>query len=138
NTQTQVSTFISETFIQFKDSSRRTIRTHSGHYDVANRKAEFGSRPIMAEGSQRLTGDSVRMDDSTGLATAVGKAIYIDTVQGIKLLADYMINDKKKKTFLATRHPLMIIKQDKDSLYVTADTLMSARLVDYQDQKKIL
>ncbi len=139
NTQTQISTFISETFIQFKDSSRRTIRTHSGHYDVANHKAEFGARPIMSEGSQRLTGDSVRMDDSTGLATAVGKAIYIDTVQGIKLLADYMINDKKKSTFLATRHPLMILKQEgKDSLYVTADTLMSARLVDYQVQQKIL
>lgn len=139
NTQTQISTFISETFIQFKDSSRRTIRTHSGHYDVANHKAEFGARPIMSEGSQRLTGDSVRLDDSTGLATADGKAIYIDTVQGIKLLADHMVNDKKKSTFLATRHPLMILKQDgKDSLYITADTLMSARLVDYQAQQKIL
>ena len=139
NTQTQISTFISETFIQFKDSSRRTVRTHSGFYDVANHKAEFGARPIMSEGSQRLTGDSVRMDDSTGLATADGKAIYIDTAQGIKLLADHMINDKKKNTFLATRHPLMILKQEgKDSLYVTADTLMSARLVDYQVQQKIL
>ena len=139
NTQTQISTFISETFIQFKDSSRRTIRTHSGHYDVANHKAEFGARPIMAEGSQRLTGDSVRMDDSTGLATAVGNAIYIDTTQGIKLLSGVMVNNKKKNTFLATVHPLMILKQDnKDSLYVTADTLMSARLVDYQVQQKIL
>jgi lipopolysaccharide export system protein LptA len=41
-----------------------------------------------------------------------------------------MISDKKKNTFLATRKPLMIIKQEKDSLYVTADTLMSARLID--------
>jgi lipopolysaccharide export system protein LptA len=139
NTQTQISTFISETFIQFKDSSRRTIRTHSGHYDVANHKAEFGSRPIMVEGSQRLTGDSVRMDDSTGLATAVGNAIYMDTAQGMKLLAGVMVNNKKNRTFFATVHPLMILKQEnKDSLYVTADTLMSARLVDYQDQQKIL
>ncbi len=139
NTQTQVSTFISETFIQFKDSSRRTIRTHSGHYDLANHKAEFGARPIMAEGSQRLTGDSVRMDDSTGLATADGSAIYIDTTQGIKLLAGHMVNNKRKNTFIATFHPLMILKQDKkDSLYITADTLMSARLVDYQVQQKIL
>ena len=139
NTQTQRSTFITETFIQFKDSTRRTIRTRSGYYDLATHHAEFGSRPIMTEGAQRLTGDSVRMDDSTGLATAVGNAIYIDTVQGIKLLAGFMINNKKKNTFLATIHPLMILKQDsKDSLYVTADTLMSARLVDYQVQQKIL
>jgi lipopolysaccharide export system protein LptA len=139
NTQTQRSTFITETLIQFKDSTKRTIRTRSGYYDLATHHAEFGSRPIMTEGSQKLTGDSVRMDDSTGLATAVGNAIYIDTVQGIKLLAGFMINNKKKNTFLATLHPLMILKQDsKDSLYITADTLMSARLVDYQVQQKIL
>jgi lipopolysaccharide export system protein LptA len=139
NTQTQRSTFITETLIQFKDSTKRTIRTRSGYYDLATHHAEFGSRPIMTEGSQKLTGDSVRMDDSTGLATAVGNAIYIDTVQGIKLLAGFMINNKKKNTFLATLHPLMILKQDsKDSLYITADTLMSARLVDFQVQQKIL
>ncbi|HEY4337961.1 MAG TPA: OstA-like protein [Puia sp.] len=138
NTQTQVSTFITETLIQFKDSTKRTVRTREGHYDLKNKKAEFGKRPIMTEGSQRLTGDSVRMDDSTGLATAIGNAIYTDTTQGIKLLANRMINNKKKNTFLATEHPLMIMKQDKDSLYVTADTLMSLRLVDFEAQQKIL
>ena len=139
NTQTQVSTFITETFIQFKDSSKRTVRTREGTYDIKNKKAQFGKRPIMTEGSQRLTGDSVQMDDSTGLATAIGNAIYTDTTQGIRLLADKMINDKKKNTFLATQRPLMILKQDKgDSLYVTADTLMSLRLVDFEAQQKIL
>ncbi|GGA96439.1 OstA-like protein [Puia dinghuensis] len=139
NTQTQVSTFITETFIQFKDSSKRTVRTRDGYYDLANKKAQFGKRPIMTEGSQKLTGDSVRMDDSTGLATAVGNAIYTDTTQGVKLLANYMINDKKKNTFLATQRPLMILKQEKgDSLYVTADTLMSLRLVDFEAQQKRL
>ncbi|HWB92231.1 MAG TPA: OstA-like protein, partial [Puia sp.] len=139
NTQTQISTFITETFIQFKDSSHRTVRTRSGFYDLRNRRAEFGKRPVMTEGSQRLTGDSVRMDDSTGMATAIGNAIYVDTSQHIKLLANYMLNDKKKHTFFATRRPLMIIKQgDKDSLYVTADTLESRRLVDFEaDQKRL-
>jgi lipopolysaccharide export system protein LptA len=139
NTQTQVSTFITETFIQFKDSTRRTVRTREGTYDLKNKKAQFGKRPVMTDGSQKLTGDSVQMDDSTGLAIAVGNAIYTDTTQGIKLLANYMINDKKKNTFLATQRPLMILKQEKgDSLYVTADTLMSLRLVDFEAQQKIL
>src|ERR1700733_233366 len=138
NTQTQVSKFVTETFIQFKDSSQRTVRTRSGFYDLKNRQAEFGKRPVMTEGSQRLTGDSVYVDDSTGLATAIGNAIYLDTAQGIKLLANYMINNKKKNTFLATQRPLMAIKQDKDSLYITADTLMSARLVDFEVMQKKL
>ena len=138
NTQTQISTFITETFIQFRDSTHRTVRTSSGYYDLKNRRAEFGKRPIMTEGSQRLTGDSVRMDDSTGLATAIGNAVYIDTTQGIKLLAGKMVNNKKKNTFFATFRPLMAIKQDKDSLYITADTLESRRLVDYEEDQKRL
>ena len=36
---------------------------------------------------------------------------------------------------LATRKPLMIIKQDNDSIYITADTLFSARLSDLYGQK---
>ena len=139
NTRTQVSTFITETFIQFKDSTKRTVRTRDGFYDLANKKAQFGKRPIMTEGSQRLTGDSVRMDDSTGIATAVGNAMYTDTSQGIRLWAGVMFNDKKKNTFLATVLPLMAIKQDKgDSLYITADTLMSLRLMDFEALQKRL
>lgn len=130
NTSTQVSTFVTETFIMFKDSTRRTVHTRSGYYDLQNHKAEFGRRPIITDGSQRITGDSVRIDDSTGISTAVGKAVYTDTTEGVVLKADYMISNKKKNTFLATQKPLMIIRQDKDSLYITADTLMSARLID--------
>lgn len=138
NTQTQVATFVTETLIQFKDSSKRTVRTRNGWYDMKNKKAQFGKRPIMTEGSQQLIGDSVRMDDSTGIATAVGHAIYTDTAQGITLQSGKMFNNKKKNTFLATEHPLLALKQDKDSLFVTADTLMSLRLVDFEAQQKIL
>lgn len=138
NTQTQVSTFITETFIQFKDSTKRTVRTKSGYYDLNNRQAYFGQRPVITDGSQIITGDTVQIDDSTGISTADGRADYRDTAQGIRLVADHMITNKKKNTFLATRHPLMIIKQDKDSLYVTADTLQSARLVDFEKEQKRL
>jgi len=130
NTNTQVSTFITETFIMFKDSTHRTVRTRSGFYDLHNKKAEFGLRPIITDGSQRLTGDSVVFNDSTGISTATGNAVYRDTVEGLSVIAGNMINNQKKHTFLATIKPLMIIRQDKDSLYLTADTLYAARLID--------
>src|SRR3569833_2181376 len=132
NTNTKVSTFITKTFILFKDSTRRTVTTSSGYYDLVNHKAEFGKRPIITDGSQRITGDSVRLDDSTGISTAVGHAVYTDTTEGVVLIANRMFSNKKSNYFLATEHPLMIIKQDKDSLYVTADTLISGRLIDRQ------
>jgi lipopolysaccharide export system protein LptA len=138
NTQTQISTFIAKTFILFKDSTRRTVTTSEGTYDLHNRKAQFGKRPIITDGSQILTGDSVTMDDSSGISLAIGRARYLDTAQGVVIMGNYMINDKKKNTFLATQSPVMIIKQDKDSIYMTADTLFSGRLVDEEaDERKL-
>ena len=136
NTQTQISTFITETFIQFKDSTHRTVRTRDGYYDLRNRKAEFGKRPVITDGSQSITGESVHIDDSTGISTAMGHAIYKDTTQGVVMIADYMISDKKKNTFLATKKPVAIIKQDKDSLYISADTLFSESMIDAAADEK--
>jgi lipopolysaccharide export system protein LptA len=142
NTQTQVSTFITETFILFKDSTKRTVTTWSGYYDLHSKKAEFNKghdkQPIITDGSQRITGDNVRIDDSTGLSTAIGSADYRDTAQGLRLLANVMVQNRKTNTFLATKRPLMVIKQDKDSIYITADTLRSARLVDFEIEQKRL
>lgn len=138
NTQTQVSTFITETFIKFKDSTNRTVRTSSGYYDLKNKKAEFGRRPIITDGGQRIIGDSVRFDDSTGISVVIGRGVYTDTVEHTVLIGNYMISNQKTKSFLATGHPLMIIKQDKDSIYLTADTLFSGRLMDAPHIKRRL
>ena len=142
NTQTQLSTFVTKTYVLFKDTTRRTVTTWAGSYDLQNKKAKFldgeGHRPVITDGSQLITGRNVNIDDSTGISTADGDADYRDTAQGIRLVADHMISDRKKNTFLATKHPMMIIKQDKDSIYITADTLRSARLVDFESQQKIL
>lgn len=138
NTQTQISTFITETFIQFKDSTKRTVRTREGFYDLKTKKAQFGKRPIITDGSKKITGDAVNIDDSTGISTAIGNAIFTDSAENVTLYANYMINNKKRNTFLATQRPLMALKQDKDSIYVTADTLASGRLVDFEiDQRRI-
>ena len=122
NTQTQVSTFITWTDILFKDSTRRTVRTREGFYDLRNRKAQFGKRPIITDGSQKITGDDIQFDDSTGISIARGHAVYRDSAQGVAMIANLMISDKKNNTFLATQNPLMILKQDKDSIYISADS----------------
>jgi len=130
NTANQRSTFITETFIQFKDSTRRTVRTREGFYDLPTHKAYFGQRSVITDGGQKLVGDSVNIDDSTGISTAVGNARYADTVEGVVIVAGRMYNNKKKNYFLATERPIMILKQDKDSIYIAADTFYSARLID--------
>ncbi len=133
NTSTGMVRFIAETFI--KDSSGRTIETKDGYYNMQTGKAEFGQRPIIRDGKVFITGDKVAFDDSTGTYQGAGNVIIIDSVQGTTVIAGEVFGDKKKEMFLATRKPLMIIKQDNDSIYVTADTLFSARLSDLYGNK---
>jgi len=128
NTQSQLATFITKTYIT--DSSGSTITTKEGNYDLKHHKAEFGKRPTIHQGSQKITGDHIQFDDSTGLSIADGNAVYVDSTQGISVLSNHMIANKKTKTFFATEHPLMILKQEDDSIYITADTLFSGKLSD--------
>ncbi len=132
NTDTQLATFITKTII--KDSSGANIITTDGTYDMRNRKANFGKRSVINDGKGvTVTGDNIFSDDSSGITRITGNAVYIDTVQKISLLSNSFYADKKKKTFLATVHPLMIIQQDKDSIYISSDTMYSARLADLKD-----
>jgi lipopolysaccharide export system protein LptA len=126
NTQTQVATFIAETYI--RDSSKRVITTREGFYDAANSHAEFSSRTCIQDGAMTACGDRIASDDKLGITQLEGRAFIKDTSKGTDILADKIFIDKKTDAILATRKPLMIIKQDNDSIYVTADTLFSARL----------
>ncbi|MBS1600492.1 MAG: hypothetical protein JST75_19860 [Bacteroidetes bacterium] len=128
NTETKLATFITDTYI--RDSSGRTVRTKEGFYDLLHHKAKFGKRAKITDSAQSIIADDINFDDSTGISIAKGNAVFKDTSQGTVVIANYMISDKKHNTVLATQKPLMIIKQDKDSIYVAADTLFSGQLPD--------
>ncbi|MBK7289334.1 MAG: OstA family protein [Chitinophagaceae bacterium] len=136
NTQSQTARFIAQTLI--KDSTGRIIETKEGFYNIATGKAEFGGRPIIKDGKLTITANKIINDDSTGISQARGNVIIIDSVQQTTILAGEVYRDNKNDRMLATRKPLMIIKQDNDSIYVTADTLFSARLSDLYSSKDSL
>jgi lipopolysaccharide assembly outer membrane protein LptD (OstA) len=128
NTQSRSTRFIAQTLI--RDTSGRIIRTKEGYYNQQTGKAEFGQRPEIIDGDLSVRGDVVRFDDSTGIYVAERNAIVRNVKDGTTVIGGIIIANKKTEAFLATRKPLMIIIQDNDSTYVTADTLFSARLTD--------
>lgn len=137
NTESQVARFISDTYIL--DSSKREIKTKEGYYDVAHNRAEFTSRTTIRDKAMTATGDRIASDDSTHIIQIEGRGVLIDTAQGVNILANRIFANKKTSAYLATQKPLMIIKQEKDSIYVTADTLFSARLTDlYKSNDSLL
>lgn len=128
NTETQMVRFIAQAFI--RDSSGRTIRTKEGYYDLKGGRAEFTQRTRIEDKSLIIEGNEIANDDAAGIVQIRGNGVLIDTAQGVNILANEIFANKKTGAYLATKKPLMIIKQEKDSIYITADTLFSARLSD--------
>jgi lipopolysaccharide export system protein LptA len=137
NTRTQTNRFIAQTRIV--DSTGRSIRTTDGFYSTSTGKAEFGQRPVIKDGATTIIGDRVAFDDSSGTSQAAGNVVIIDTAQGTTLLAGEVFRDNKKERFLATKKPLLIIEQERDSIYVTADTIYTGKLPELRSDstKKI-
>ncbi|MCX8020419.1 MAG: OstA family protein [Chitinophagaceae bacterium] len=131
NTQSRVTRFIAKT--QIRDSSGRIIETTEGFYDLASGKAEFGQRPLIKDGPRKYTANKIIINDSTGIVQLIGNAVVKDTAEGGTLVAGLIVQDRKKEKTLATNKPLMILKQDNDSVYISADTLFSGRLSELFD-----
>jgi lipopolysaccharide export system protein LptA len=136
NTENETARFIAYTFI--KDSTGRTIETTEGFYDLKSGQATFGNHPRIRDGKLFVTGEQVNSNDSTGMIFITGKGAMIDTAEGRSVFGEEIRINKKSNTFLATQKPLMIIRQDNDSVYITGDTLFSARLSDLYGKKDSL
>ncbi len=132
NTQTQISTFITWTDIVFRDSTHRTVHTKEGFYDLRNKRAQFGQRPIIVDGTKIVIANNMVTNDSSKVSIATGNVVFKDTAEGVVILSNRMISDGKRQTLLATENPLAILKQDQDSIYITGDTLFSGMLSDWE------
>lgn len=136
NTQTQQARFLTETFI--RDSTKRTVVTREGYYDVANNRSEFTSRTTIKDKCTVITGDHIASDEASGIVQIEGRGVLIDSCQGVNILANRIFANKKLGSYLATQQPLMIVRQEKDSIYIRADTLFSAKLTELYKGKDSL
>lgn len=126
NTTNEIATFITKTKIV--DSAGRTIVTSEGFYDLKNKYASFGKRPVITDGPMVIIANQVDTDDNTGISVLTGNAVFRDTAQGVSVLANSIISNRNSGSMVATQKPLMIIKQENDSTFISADTLYSGRL----------
>ncbi len=134
NTQNQIATFICPTTIITGD---RKIYTSSGYYNLKTGEAYFGKRSTIIDSTSSTTANEMAFDDKSKTAQFKGNVVYKDTAQGVSILAGKLNVDRLKSNFLATLHPVAILKEDKDSLFITGDTLFSGRLTDRMKIKNV-
>jgi hypothetical protein len=137
NTTTEVSTFISPTVI--KDKKGLTIKTREGFYDIKKKIANLYKRSIIEDSTFSITADEIAIDSLNGLSEFRGNAVYRskDKEQGFDMIANNIKTNNKRSTIMATQIPLLIIKQGADSIFITADTLFSGRVIDLLKTKNI-
>ena len=135
NTYTNVATFTVPTVI--KASDKRKIHTSDGYYDLANKKAYFGKRPHIEDSSTVLDANEVASNDSTKESEASGNVVYKDTAQGVTIFSNNLKSNGNQSSILATQKPVMVIKQDKDSIYMAADTFFSGKLSNLKKYRNI-
>jgi len=138
NTSTEIATFTSPTKI-YSDSGRRIIKTREGFFDLKNKKGILYKRSVIDDSTYTFTADEMAFDDSTKLSEFRGNAVYRgkDSVEGFDMIANNIKTDRKKDVLLATEKPILLIKQGRDSIFVTADTLYSARLSDLMKTRNV-
>jgi len=123
NTFTQKLTFIGPTYIKNKDAD---IFTTQGSYDLKNGDAFFGNRTLVKDSSGRVYEANILVfDDKSGQVQMEGNAIIKDSTNRFIVTGNQIFLNRKNNSFLATTKPVLIIWQDKDTTYVTGDTLFS-------------
>lgn len=138
NINTDIATFVSPTVI-YSDSSRRTIKTHKGFFNMKNKRGILNERSVIEDSAGVFTADDMAMDDSTKLGEFRGNVVYRskDTAQGADLIANNVKTNRKKDIILATEKPLLILKQGRDSIFVSGDTMFSARMTDLLRTRRV-
>jgi lipopolysaccharide export system protein LptA len=128
NTYSQLANFISPTKII---SGSRIIKTSNGNYNTGTRKGYLYERSSIDDSTYTFIADEMAIDDSLGLGEFRGNAVYKSKDSlSFDMMANNIKTDKNKSILLATQLPTLLIKQLKDTLYVTADTLYSGKITD--------
>lgn len=121
------------------DSSRRIILTRDAFFDRKNKKGFLFQRPQIIDSTYTFTSDDMAINDSTGQSEFRGNAVYRskDSTEGFDLIANNIKTDKKKDILLATIQPLLLVKQQRDTTFISADTLYVARLLDIRKYREV-
>ncbi|MBU3714842.1 MAG: hypothetical protein FGM46_07830, partial [Ferruginibacter sp.] len=124
NSEFKTAYFISPTTIV---SNEGVIETSSGSYNIQTGEALFYDNPVFRDKKRYIRGNKMAFDEKTGIIQIEGNGKVVDTEEKVIVLGNQILINKKNNSFLATRKPVMIFYKDRDSTYISADTLFSGK-----------
>jgi lipopolysaccharide export system protein LptA len=143
NTDTEKSTLRGNA--HFRDSTR-DIQGDEIRYDSKSKAFQMVGQGILVDGSSVIEADSLDFNDELGVGMAQGRVFWLDTASNYSVEAFRM--DYNKKTEYLYAHggfqdgvggrPLFKTPIDRDTLYMSADTLSSFKSDTSQDFRTLI
>jgi len=119
-----------------RDAGKSILQTTSGTYDGVNGVAYFPSHSSSWYDGEYIEGDTLYYNKLTSYGFANGHVICIDTEHHSTLWSGHAEYFTKKKILWATLKPVLGQVNNKDTLYMRADTFYSAPMVKVKAQKQ--
>lgn len=120
NTTSKTAYFLGPSIIESKSDY---IYCENGWYDTENENSQFSKNAVLVTKEQKLTGDSLLYDRKKGFGRAFKNIRLIDTTNKSVIYGDYAEYLEKGSVALVTKNALYVRMFEKDSLFLTADTL---------------
>lgn len=107
-------------------SDSNFIYCEDGWYNTESDISQFNENAFISSKEYEIKGDSIYYERNTGYGTAYGNVQIKDTLQQIILKGNYAVYNERTEEALLTDSTEMVQVHEEDSLYLHADTLMSA------------
>jgi len=131
NTDTEKAVFVGN--VDYRDSTQ-TITGYEVRYDSRNKQYQLSGRGRVNDPPNIIEADSISFNNELGNGVALGNVIWQDTASDYTLLAHRMDYNRETQYIHAyggwdelgeRGRPMMKTLIDRDTLYMTADTLTS-------------
>lgn len=107
----------------FKEKS--FVYCENGFYNSETEIAQFKENAVIIHDGTEIRADSIYFNMKDEIAKGFDNVIVIDTANKSIFQGDYMYSDQKKEYALLTETPLVRQYDENDTLYITADTIVT-------------
>jgi len=107
----------------YSDSS--VIQCERGWYRTDTEEAQLMKNASIAKGSQHIKGDTLFYQPQKKLSIGKGNIFVQDTTEKFQLQGDYLYKNDLSHQLFITGHAMAVQANEKDSLFIHADTLYS-------------
>ncbi|MCH2045370.1 MAG: hypothetical protein MK212_14735 [Saprospiraceae bacterium] len=106
-------------------TSNQSIESKQTSYDPETKVISFEGDVRVEDKGQLLLSDSLNYNKDSKQGTAIGNVIWQDSTSGTNIFSGKAYYDNKNDILIADQHPVLVTPIDKDSLWITSDTLYS-------------